>query len=188
MIRMTKILIYLAAAVFLTHSSPAAAGLWDLTNIVATLRSDGTTNIWTAADLQDALGLLNRRYWRDMESESGRKSWHGKIIGSAFATNVDGRVECVYTHEDGYTHKSLLSPRVASAADAAAAAAAREKQKAERLAQWRTRLAECEALIAAGAPTNTAGEAAMAYARAIIDAAKYRRLIQRAEAENKEVR
>lgn len=174
------ILISLATAGFSQHSFLAIAGLADWTNVVATLRSDGTTNLWTAADLQDALGLLNRRYWRDMESESGRQSWHGKIVRSAFATNAAGRVECLYTHEDGYTHKILMPARVASAADAAATAAAREERKAARLAQWRSRLAECEALIAAGAPNDTAGAAAEAYARAIIDAAKYRRAIQRA--------
>lgn len=182
--RANVFLIFLAAAGFSTHSFPVVAGLSDLTNVVATLRSDGTTNLWTAADLQDALGLLNRRYWRDMATESGRRSWHGKIIGTSLTTNAAGGVECVYTHEDGYAHKALMTARVPSAADAAAAAAAREKREAARIAEWRTRLAECEALIAAGVPEDTTGAAATAYARAIIDAAKYRRAIQRAEAKS----
>ena len=45
--------------------------------VVTTLFSDGSTNAWTQADLVAALGLMNRKYHRDMESESGRRAWHG---------------------------------------------------------------------------------------------------------------
>ena len=39
------------------------------TNIVAvTQYADGSTNVWTQGDLQDSLGLLNRKYWRDRKS------------------------------------------------------------------------------------------------------------------------
>ena len=45
--------------------------------VMATQRSDGSTNTWTLAELQDALGLMNRKYWRDMKTAQGRREWHG---------------------------------------------------------------------------------------------------------------
>lgn len=47
--------------------------------ILSTQRADGSANLWTAADAADALGLMNRRYWREMATESGRVAWHGAI-------------------------------------------------------------------------------------------------------------
>ena len=69
--------------------------------VVSTLRSDGTTNTWTQADLADALGLMNRKYWRDMKTESGRVAWHGTRISTVEdMTNLTQTV----TYEDGYVH------------------------------------------------------------------------------------
>lgn len=47
--------------------------------ILTTERADGSANLWTAADAADALGLMNRKYWREMRTESGRVAWHGAI-------------------------------------------------------------------------------------------------------------
>lgn len=47
--------------------------------VFQTLYSDGTTNTWTEADLVQALGLLNRKYHRDVSSPAGRREWHGKL-------------------------------------------------------------------------------------------------------------
>ncbi|MBQ8124658.1 MAG: hypothetical protein IJ173_02105 [Kiritimatiellae bacterium] len=47
--------------------------------IAVTERADGTANAWTVADAADALGLMNRKYWREMKTEGGRVAWHGAI-------------------------------------------------------------------------------------------------------------
>lgn len=113
---MKRFCILLAAAGFFTALIlPVAAGpiLDGITNIVATLKSDGTTNLWTEADLVDALGLLNRRYWRDMAHESGRVAWHGKIIGSsAFNVTNANREKIVRrdVYSDGYVHFTTSAP------------------------------------------------------------------------------
>lgn len=114
---MKRFCILLAAAgFFATLILPVAAGpiLDGITNIVATLKSDGTTNLWTEADLVDALGLLNRRYWRDMAHESGRVAWHGKIIGSSASTvtNDANREKIVRrdVYSDGYVHFTTSAP------------------------------------------------------------------------------
>ncbi len=113
---MKRFCILLAAAGFFTTLIlPVAAGpiLDGITNIVATLKSDGTTNLWTEADLVDALGLLNRRYWRDMAHESGRVAWHGKIIGSsAFNVTNANREKIVRrdVYSDGYVHFTTSAP------------------------------------------------------------------------------
>lgn len=113
---MKRFCILLAAAGFFTTLIlPVAAGpiLDGITSIVATLKSDGTTNLWTEADLVDALGLLNRRYWRDMAHESGRVAWHGKIIGSsAFNVTNANREKIVRrdVYSDGYVHFTTSAP------------------------------------------------------------------------------
>ena len=45
--------------------------------VATTLLADGSTNTWTQADLQAALGLMNRMYHRDMGTDAGRAKWHG---------------------------------------------------------------------------------------------------------------
>lgn len=176
-----------AAAAFLaslpSSCFPAAAPLFSVaaSNVVATVRSDGSTNLWTEADLADALGLMNRRYWRDMETEAGRRSWHGAIASSAVRTNAANAVEIVYTYADGYVHSAPAPKRVTGAADAAAAAALRAERRAARLADWRARLDAATAVISAGLPSDAAGQEA--FASAVIEAAKLRRAIERAESE-----
>ena len=100
------------------------------TNIVAqTLRSDGSTNTWNAADLQDALGLMNRKYWRDMESESGRVAWHGKMLQQYVLTNETGKLVSYKVYADGYTHQTEATPHQTASRDPEAelkAAAQRE--------------------------------------------------------------
>ena len=74
----------LAATLALLFVAPAVAADQP---VVTTLFSDGTTNTWTQADLVSALQLMNRRYHRDMQSETGRIGWHGKIVRTVVDTN-----------------------------------------------------------------------------------------------------
>lgn len=50
-----------------------------------------------------ALGLLNRRYRRDIETESGRRAWHGREVGQTLLTNDAGRLVMRRTYADGFT-------------------------------------------------------------------------------------
>lgn len=100
--------------------------------VAATIRADGTTNKWTQADLQDALGLMNRMYWRDMADDAGRRRWHGERIGQYILptgeTNAVGKeVFCrVDLYADGFcaTNRAVRS-RKSIIADPEAAAKAR---------------------------------------------------------------
>ena len=65
---------------------------------VTTLLADGSTNSWTQADLVAALQLMNRKYHRDVETDAGRKAWHGKIVSTVVDTNALVKVT---TYEDG---------------------------------------------------------------------------------------
>ena len=76
-----------------------AGGASAADSIVETIRTDGSTNSWTAADLSDALGLINRKYWRDMQTASGRVSWHGKLVKQNLYSDLK-ILEEVY--EDGF--------------------------------------------------------------------------------------
>lgn len=100
--------------------------------VVTTLLPDGRTNDWTRADLVSALQLLNRRYHREMATESGRISWHGKVVRTVVETND---LRLVRIHEDGYavTNK-WTAPRPLMPTEAAARAAYIRKRRAERLA------------------------------------------------------
>ena len=91
--------------------------------VVTTLLSDGSTNTWTQADLVAALGLMNRKYHRDMESESGRRAWHGTCT----TTNDFDRCVKVWLYEDGFIYETPISapkPKVEKAIDVAARRAA----------------------------------------------------------------
>ena len=62
--------------------SAALCGIVLADEVVATtLLADGSTNTWTQTDLRDALGLMNRMYHRDMDTDAGRRKWHGERIG-----------------------------------------------------------------------------------------------------------
>lgn len=91
----------------LTNSVPSAfsaAGRSSAAPVVAeTLLSDGTTNTWTQADLVAALGLLNRLYRRDIETDAGRRAWHGREVGQTLLTNDAGRLVMRRTYADGFT-------------------------------------------------------------------------------------
>ena len=114
--------------------------------VAATIRSDGTTNTWTQADLQAALGLMNRMYWRDQETDAGRRKWHGDRIGQYVLptgeTNAAGKAILVNVmlYADGF----VMSNRAVRAAnslvkdpEAAAKAAAEAKRRAdEARAAW----------------------------------------------------
>lgn len=103
----TKIaLIALAACAALIGQ--AAATNWNAATaapvVAETLLADGTTNRWTQADLVAALGLLNRRYRRDIKTPAGRRAWHGAEVGQALLTNDAGRIFMRRTYADGFTY------------------------------------------------------------------------------------
>ena len=110
--------------------------------VAATLREDGSTNTWTQADLTDALGLMNRKYWRDMESDAGRRAWHGPRMGQFVLTNGTQLIR-VDVYKDGYIatnrpHRAArpMDPEAVAKAKAeqeAAAAAARAAWEAANL-------------------------------------------------------
>ena len=115
----------LAATLAMLFVAPAVAADQP---VVTTLLSDGRTNTWTQADLVSALQLMNRRYHRDMQSESGRIGWHGKIVRTVVDTNA---LIMVRYHEDGYAHTNAWQSRNYNPTDAAVAAA---RRRAARLA------------------------------------------------------
>ena len=91
----------------LTNSVPSAfsaAGRSSAAPVVAeTLLADGTTNRWSQADLVAALGLLNRLYRRDIETDAGRRAWHGRKVMQTLLTNDTGRLVMRCTYADGFT-------------------------------------------------------------------------------------
>lgn len=70
--------------------------------VAATLFEDGSTNTWTAADLQAALGLLNRKYHRDVRRPDGRRAWHGDLVRQIIDTNNMQKIE-VYADGSQFT-------------------------------------------------------------------------------------
>lgn len=104
--------------------------------VMSTIRADGSTNTWTQGDLQDALGLINRKYWRDMESDAGRRAWHGPRMAQFVLTNGTQLIR-VDVYKDGYIatntpHRAarLIDPEAAAKRRAEAAAAAAEARAA----------------------------------------------------------
>ncbi len=106
--------------------------------VAATQYADGSTNVWTQADLTDALGLMNRKYWRDMETESGRRSWHGEVMGTYLLTNqTTGVIYAAKLYSDGYVHTAAGRKVTSSDPEAKAKAAAAAKARAEAIrAAW----------------------------------------------------
>ena len=152
----------------------------DVTNSVlaATLRDDGSTNTWTQTDLTDALGLMNRKYWRDMESPSGRSQWHGKIVESHLETNETTRViQRVDQYADGFVWREKGSKRRALTPEEAADVAARRRNARQmRIDFLRENI---ERLLAEGAAPATNDEQIAAAAMARINARKYQRQLER---------
>ena len=114
--------------------------------VATTLLADGSTNTWTQADLQAALGLMNRMYHRDMDTDAGRAKWHGDRIGQYILptgeTNSVGRE--VFVRVDLYADGFVVTNRAVRARksiiadpEAAAKAAAEAKRRAdEARAAW----------------------------------------------------
>ena len=152
----------------------------DVTNSVlaATLRDDGSTNTWTQTDLTDALGLMNRKYWRDMESPSGRSQWHGKIVESHLETNETTRViQRVDRYTDGFVWREKGSKRRALTPEEAADVAARRRNARQmRIDFLRENI---ERLLVEGAAPATNDEQIAAAAMARINARKYQRQLER---------
>lgn len=114
--------------------------------VAATLRADGSTNTWTQTDLQAALGLMNRMYWRDQETDAGRRKWHGERIGEYLlptgVTNAHGQAQMVMIqlYQDGFVATNRMvrhSRSLIKDPEAAAKAAAEAKRRAdEARAAW----------------------------------------------------
>lgn len=174
----------LAAAFILSPFAVAGPVLDGITNIVATLRADGSTNLWTEADLVDALGLLNRRYWRDMATSDGRAAWHGAVAASAFQSVTNGQSVVpvrVDTYADGFVHAATgAARRILTPAESAALIAKRRDARAQRKAALEAQLAAYNAVISQGVGTNDAQR--LAYARAVVGAESCRVSLERLEA------
>lgn len=97
--------------------------------------------------------LLRRMYASDMETEVGRRRWHGRVKCATFDTNTLTKVT---VHEDGYTHESKfassqpasIDQKISAAdlkarRDAAAKVAAEfaERRRLARIAELQTNMA-----------------------------------------------
>ena len=149
----------------LQNSVSSALGESNAASVVAeTLLADGTTNAWTQADLVDALGLLNRRYRRDIATESGRRAWHGREVTQTILTNAAGRIFMRRTYADGFTYddeaRATTARRAASNAVARVRASLPAVGVPPRLAARRAEAAanagtvETNMTVAAGGPAN----------------------------------
>ena len=117
--------------------------------VMETLFEDGTTNTWTQADLKAALGLLNRKYHREVKTESGRVAWHGKRIKTEENTNT---LAVVSTYADGTQFTDPFTVKRPASLEARMAAAKRAKA-AQRM-KLPPGLAEIEAQRDAAAQTT----------------------------------
>lgn len=151
-------------------SAVTCAGVLADDVVATTIRDDGTTNTWTMAELQAALGLMNRMYKREIGTDVGRRRWHGERIGQYILptgeTNAQGRAVMVRVdlYQDGFTatnrmvkaHRSIIADP-----EAAAKAAAEAKRRAdEARAAWESAnlpedLAALRALQRAASSTQT---------------------------------
>jgi len=118
--------------------------------VAETLLADGTTNTWTQADLVDALGLLNRRYRRDIETEAGRRAWHGREVSQTLLTNETGRIFMRRTYADGFVFddaaRRLTVQQIASNAAARVRASLPTNGVSPRVASLRARSAAASLL------------------------------------------
>ena len=76
-------------------------------DIIETLNIDGSTNTWTHADLIQALGLMNRKFHRDVATPNGRVAWHGRLVSQIIDTN---RLVKIETYADGSSYEFPFSP------------------------------------------------------------------------------
>lgn len=158
--------------------------------VTATRRADGSTNTWTHADLQEALGLLNRKYWRDMESPEGRRKWHGKHTDHYVTNMAERTVERIEIYADGFTNvvkgtkRKLLTPEEEAVRYLERKGKA-AKAKRNRIAGLRARITMLEA------QTNSYAQAAqplseddsIELSRATINLIQCRKLLKRMEAQ-----
>lgn len=97
--------------VFCTLLAVVSAASAQSNIVLETLYENGAPNAWSQADLKDALGLMNRKYHRDMKTESGRRAWHGEKLNQYLLTNETTKLIYVVTlYADGYTHTALSYP------------------------------------------------------------------------------
>ena len=124
--------------VFCTILATAFCASANTNTVLFTQYEDGTTNAWTQADLKDALGLMNRKYHRDMKTESGRQSWHGQKLGQYLLTNDTTKlIYAVTLYADGYAHTALSKPVRPRDPEAALKAKLEAAAKAEEIrAAW----------------------------------------------------
>ena len=174
---MRRIMAFAAmAALVATAPSPSRADIameGGGTNVVLVTRlADGSTNAWTQVDLVDALGMVNRKYHRDMATDQGRRSWHGAIVPEkcTIVTNADGRKFRRDVYADGYFHDTPFTPRPVSRPRPNMGASA------NRYANLTNRLAEVEAKVASGDPST------LQYAKDLMEAHRLRRMVERENA------
>jgi len=140
-------LFLLSAALALPcRADDATASTAETSSVVTTLLADGSTNSWTQADLVAALQLMNRKYHRDVETDAGRKAWHGKIVSTVVDTNALVKVT---TYEDGTEFRDpfkVITP-VASAQARAAQISVHTNGMPARLAAARLRRATEKAAV-----------------------------------------
>lgn len=164
------------AALVATEPSPSRADIVmedGGTNVVLVTRlADGSTNAWTQVDLVDALGMVNRKYHRDMATDQGRRKWHGDIVPErcGIVTNADGRKFRRDVYADGYFHDTPFTPRPVSRPRPNRGASA------NRYASLTNRLAEVEAKVASGDPST------LQYAKDLMEAHRLRRVVERENA------
>ncbi len=103
--------------------------------VAETLFEDGTTNTWTQADLTGALGLMNRKYHRDIKTESGRMKWHGKRMGQYLLAAENGKECLVMLYEDGFAWTNAAQ-RIGSWGKDPEAEAKAKAAAAARQAEW----------------------------------------------------
>ena len=127
---MKKLIAITTAAVFGVAFVVCGVALADDPIVAQTLREDGSTNTWTQAELQQALGLMNRMYWRDMETDSGRRRWHGALVGQYVVTNDAGRVCVVQLYSDMTCFTNVAKAAMNTGYDPEAAAKAKAEATA----------------------------------------------------------
>ena len=172
--KMRRIMAFAAfAALVATAPSPSRADIVmedDGTNVVLVTRlADGSTNPWTQVDLVDALGMVNRKYHRDMATDQGRRRWHGDIVPEkcTIVTSSDGKKFRRDVYADGYFHDTPFTPRPVSRPRPNRGASA------NRYASLTNRLAEVEKRVATGDPSS------LQYAKDLMEAHRLRRVVER---------
>ena len=131
----TRLILCLSAALPLCVKSFADEPATNAQIVAETLFEDGTTNTWTQADLKDALGLMNRKYHREQETDAGRAKWHGKRMGQYLLDDGNGGQCLVQLYEDGFAWTNAAQRIGSWGRDPEAAAKAKAAAEA-RQAEW----------------------------------------------------